>query len=83
MGPVCVVQSCALHGGPFELLKGDAILVAYSDEGEPVGKVCLSCTLLGEGDLGERILTRTRCLRAEELEWLAGEGIRLQPLEEL
>jgi 3-methyladenine DNA glycosylase AlkC len=76
MGPVCIVQPCALHGGPFELVKGDAIVVAYSEEGEPVGRLCSSCTRLGEGDLGERMLTRARRLRteAEELERLAGEG---------
>jgi hypothetical protein len=76
MGPVCVVQPCALHGCPSRLVKGDAILAAYSDEGEPVGRVCSSCTLLGEGDLEEWMLTRARRLRtgAEELERLAGEG---------
>jgi hypothetical protein len=33
MGPVCVVSPCALHGDPFELVKGVAILVGYGDGG--------------------------------------------------
>jgi hypothetical protein len=43
MGPVCCPLPCALLGGPFELAKGDAILVAYGDQGEPVGRVCSRC----------------------------------------
>lgn len=31
IGPVCVVSPCALHGDPFELVKGVVILVGYGD----------------------------------------------------
>jgi hypothetical protein len=84
MGPVCDTLPRALHGGSFELLKAAAILVAYSDEGEPLGRVCPRCALVGERRLGERMLARARRMRtgAEELERLAGEGIRPPPPEE-
>jgi hypothetical protein len=65
MGPVCVVSLGALHGDPFELVKGVAILVGYGDGGGFVWRVCSRCALAGEDSLEGWILARNGRLRQE------------------
>ncbi|TCJ16905.1 hypothetical protein E0L93_09385 [Rubrobacter taiwanensis] len=81
---VCVLSPCALCDTPFELADGDPLLVARSGRGELVGRVCSGCASSGEEELRERLLERARRLRerADRLEDLACEEIRLPPLRE-